>query len=292
MRNLRSSLRPSSRKITAWQQILTQLLLVMVALFALAPIWGLLRVALDGSIRSVPTHFSILPAQPTLAVFEQVWHTPSQALSFFGLLRNSLLVSGSSALAAVVMGASMAYAFARFRFRGREPSLLAILVGAFLPLVALMTPLYILLEALGLRSSLVGLAMVYTAFSLPFCIWNMRAAFQAIPVEMEEAALLDGATPWGTFTRVSLPNALPAIGVAALLAFLTAYSEFAIGWLFVENSNNVTLAMALWGIRSMGSYPWSQLAAMAVLMSLPVVIIFIVLQRALFDRMIFGMASE
>lgn len=292
MPDIRSSPRLSSRKITPWQQFLTQLLLAVVAVFVIAPIWGLLRVSLDASIRSVPTSFSLFPVQPSLAVFEQVWHTPSQALTFLGLLRNSLLVSGASALMAVVMGASMAYAFARFRFRGREPGLLAILVGAFLPLVALMTPLYILLEALGLRSSLVGLIVVYTAFSLPFCIWNMRAAFQSIPVEMEEAALLDGATPWGTFTRVSLPNALPAIGVAALLAFLTAYSEFAIGWLFVENSQNVTLAMALWGIRSMGSYPWSQLAAMAVLMSLPVVIIFIVLQRALFDRMVFGMSRE
>lgn len=292
MRDIRSHFRLSSRKITPWQQFLTQLLLILVGIFVTAPVWGLLRVALDPSIRSVPTSFSFFPAQPGLAVFEQVWHTPSQALSFLGLLRNSLLVSGAAALLAVIMGASMAYAFARFRFRGREPGLLAILVGAFLPLVALMTPLYILLEALGLRSSLVGLIVVYTAFSLPFCIWNMRAAFQSIPVDLEEAALLDGATPFGTFMHISLPNALPAIGVAALLAFLAAYSEFAIGWLFVENSNNVTLAMALWGIRSLGSYPWSQLAAMAVLMSLPVVIVFIFLQRVLFDRMVFGMAKE
>lgn len=292
MRDIRSTFRLSSRKITPWQQFLTQLLLVLVGIFVIVPIWGLLRVALDSSIRSVPTSFSLFPQQPSLAVFQQVWHTPSQALTFLGLLRNSLLVSGASALVAVVMGASMAYAFARFRFRGRDPGLLAILVGAFLPLVALMTPLYILLETLGLRSSLVGLIVVYTAFALPFCIWNMRAAFQSIPAEMEEAALLDGATPWGTFTHVSLPNALPAIGVAALLAFLTAYSEFAIGWLFVEKSQNVTLAMALWGIRSLGSYPWSQLAAMAVLMSLPVMIIFVILQRSLFDRMVFGMARE
>ena len=194
MRDIRSTFRLSSRKITPWQQFLTQLLLVLVGIFVIVPIWGLLRVALDSSIRSVPTSFSLFPQQPSLAVFQQVWHTPSQALTFLGLLRNSLLVSGACALVAVVMGASMAYAFARFRFRGRDPGLLAILVGAFLPLVALMTPLYILLETLGLRSSLVGLIVVYTAFALPFCIWNMRAAFQSIPAEMEEAALLDGAS--------------------------------------------------------------------------------------------------
>ena len=292
MPEIRRAARRSTRIITPLRQLATQLLLILVAIFVLIPIWGMLRIALDGAIKSVPTQFNLLPAQPTLAVFEKVWHTPSQTLSFLGLLKNSLLVSGASALAAVIMGASMAYAFARFRFRGREPGLIAILVGAFLPLVALMTPLYILLEIINLRSSLVGLILVYTAFALPFCIWNMRAAFQSIPLEMEEAALLDGASPLGTFLRITLPNALPAIGVAALLAFLTAYSEFAIGWLFVENSQNVTLAMALWGILTMGSYPWSQLAAMAILTSLPVVVIFLALQHNLFDRMIFGGLSQ
>lgn len=292
MREPHSTAGSGLRRISLARQIAIQAALLVVAAFVLMPLWGLVRIALDGSIKSVPTEFHFLPQQLTLDVFAQVWKTPSQTLSFAGLLRNSLLVAGGSALAAVVMGASMAYAFARFRFRGREPGLIAILVGAFLPLVALMTPLYILLETLKLRSTLVGLILVYTAFALPFCIWNMRAAFQSVPVEMEEAAFLDGAGPLTAFLRITLPNALPAIGVAALLAFLTAYSEFAIGWLFVENSQNVTVAMAVWGILTMGSYPWSQLAAMAILMSLPVVVIFLVLQRALFDRMVFGVTSQ
>jgi len=292
MRKSGAASRAVNRRLSPLQQLAIQGALLLVAAFVLIPLWGLVRIALDGSIKSVPTSFSIWPQEITFKVFEQVWKTPSQSLSFPGLLRNSLLVAGSSALAAVVMGASMAYAFARFRFRGREPGLIVILVGAFLPLVALMTPLYVLLESLKLRSTLFGLILVYTAFALPFCIWNMRAAFQSVPAEMEEAAFLDGAGPLATFLQITLPNALPAIGVAALLAFLTAYSEFAIGWLFVENSQNVTVAMALWGIITMGSYPWSQLAAMAILMSLPVVIVFLVLQRALFDRMVFGVGSE
>lgn len=276
------------RKITLAQQILTQVILLLVALFVLIPLWGLLRTALDGSIKSVPTALTLLPQQPTLEVFAKVWKTPSQSLSFLGLLGNSLLIAGGSALAAVFFGATMAYAFARFRFPGRQTGLFAILVGAFLPLVALMTPLYILLEWLKIRGSMIALVIVYTSFALPFCIWNMRAAFQALPREIEEAAFLDGATPWQTFRFISIPVALPSIFVAALLAFLTGYSEFAIGWLFVENSKNVTLSMALWGILTFGSSAWSQLAAFAVLMSLPVVIVFLLLQSLLFDRMTFA----
>jgi ABC-type glycerol-3-phosphate transport system permease component len=132
------------------------------------------------------------------------------------------------------------------------------------------------------------LILVYTAFNLPFCIWNMRAAFQAVPKELEEAAFLDGATAFQTFIMVTIPNALPAIGVASLVAFLVGYSEFAIGWLFIEKSSNATLAMALWGVLTLGSVPWSQLAALALMMSVPVVIIFLILQRAIFERLTFG----
>lgn len=275
-------------KLSLPRQLFTQLALLLVAAFVILPIWGMIRLALDGSLKAAPTEFRLWPVQPTLDVFIQMWKTPSQSLSYAGLLRNSLIIAGGSALASVVIGASSAYAFARFRFAGREKGLFAILVGAFLPLVALMTPLYLLLEIMHIRSTMIGLILVYTAFNLPFCIWNIRSAFQAVPKELEEAAYLDGASPWKTFLLITLPNVLPSIGVAALVAFLAGYSEFAIGWLFIEKSANATLAMALWGVRSLGAVPWSQIAAMALMMSLPVIVIFLVLQRALFDKLTFG----
>ena len=276
------------RRLGPVQQVLSQLVLALVGLFVLVPLWSLARLALDGSIKSVPTSFTLWPQQPTLAVFGQVWQRASQSLSFLGLLANSLLVSGLAAALAAVMGASSAYAFARMRFSGQRVGLLGLLLGAFLPPVALMTPLYFVLESFHLRGSTPGLVLVYAAFSLPFCIWNMRAAFQSVPRELEEVAFVDGATPFVSFTRIALPLALPPIGTAALVAFLGAYSEFAIGWLFVESGRNVTLAMAIWGMRTMGGTPWSQIAALAILMTLPVIAIFVVLRKALFDRMTFG----
>ncbi|MFC1923700.1 ABC transporter permease subunit, partial [Chloroflexota bacterium] len=189
---------------------------------------------------------------------------------------------------AVVFGASMAYAFARYRFPGRRVGLFVLLVGAFLPPVALMTPLYLLLETVHLRTSLLGLMIVYTAIAMPFCIWNMRASFQAVSKELEEAAFLDGAGPFTAFLRVTLPLALPSIAVAALVAFLVGYTEFAIGWLFIESSENVTLAMAVSGVIGQLGGSGASLAALAILMSLPVVIIFLLLQRYLIDRLLIG----
>jgi arabinogalactan oligomer/maltooligosaccharide transport system permease protein len=225
------------------------------------------------------------------AGFYRCLEHPSQSFSFLGLLRNSLIVAGGAALLSVALGASMAYAFARFRFPGRQTGLVGLLGGALLPPVALMTPLYILLSIIGLRTSTLGLIIVYTAFAMPFCVWNMRSAFQAVSNKLEEAAFLDGATPWIAFWRVTLPLALPAIGVAALVAFLIGYSEFATGWLFVENSQNVTLAMGVWGLMGMGA-SWSKLAAYAMLMSLPVIFIYYFFQRYLIDSLLVGRTSS
>jgi ABC-type glycerol-3-phosphate transport system permease component len=279
------------RKPRIWQQIAYQLGLALVGLFVLGPIWGMVRLALDGAIKGAPTEFCLWPQQFTLAVFRHVWDNPSQSLSLPGLLRNSLVVSGGAALSSVALGASMAYAFARLRFPGRRMGLFGLLLGALLPPVALMTPLYILLSAIGLRTSLFGLMIVYTAFSMPFCVWNMRSAFQAVPQELEEAAFLDGATLFETFWRVMLPLALPSLAVAALVAFLVGYTEFAIGWLFVESSQNVTLAMAVSGMRQTG-VAWSNLSALAILMSVPVVVIFLALHRYLLRGLLIGVVED
>jgi arabinogalactan oligomer/maltooligosaccharide transport system permease protein len=281
------------RKLGWRGQLATQLGLGLLALFVLVPVWGLAYLAFDGGVKGWPTTFRLWPEQFTLQVFQRVWERPAQTLSFLGILKNSLFVSGGAALISVSLGASMAYAFARYRFPGRRTGLFALLVGALLPPVALMTPLYILLTWVGIRTTLFGLMIVYTAFAMPFCIWNMRAAFQAVPRELEEAAFLDGANAWAAFWRVSLPLALPSIAIAALIAFLIGYSEFAMGWLFVEKADNVTLAMAIAGIiQGAGMLSWSNLAALAILMSLPVVAVFLALQRTLLDRLLIGNVEE
>jgi len=277
------------RRLNTKQQIFYQAGLVLIAVFVLVPIWGLVYLAFDGGVTGWPTTFRVWPEQLTLSVFESVWQRPSQSLPFVGLLKNSFIVSGGAAILSVVLGTSMAYAFARYRFYGRKAGLFGLLVGALLPPVALMTPLYILLTIIGLRTTLLGLMIVYTAFAMPFCVWNMRASFQTVSKELEEAAFLDGATPLVTFWNITLPLAMPSIAVAAIIAFLIGYSEFAMGWLFVDKSQNVTLAMAIAGILQGDSLvSWSNLAALSILMSAPVIILFLILERYMVDRFFYG----
>lgn len=270
-------------------QILTHAGLILIGIYVLFPIWGILRVAFDGSLRGAPTEFRLLPKQFSLEPLLQVLDRPYQSVEFLTLFRNSLFVSIMATILAVGLGTSMAYAFARFRFPGRQAGLFILLLTAILPPIAFATPLYILLTLLKIRTTHLGLIVVYAAFAMPFCIWNMRAAFQSVPKELEEAAYLDGASQFGTFLQVSLPLALPSIAVAGIIAFLTAYSEFTIGWLFLDQSDRITLAMAIYSIVQTGSaQPYSQLGSLALLVSIPAIILFVLFQNTLLERMLFG----
>lgn len=275
------------------QQISSQLALILIGLFVMIPIWSIARLAFDESLKSRPVEFRLLPKDAGLAPMLKVLDRPYQSVTFSNLLKNSLLVSSSAALGAVMFGISLAYAFARFRFPGRKVGLFLMLLTAMLPPIAFTTPLYVVLSILKIRTTLLGLAIIYATFAMPFCIWNMRTAFQAIPKELEEAAYLDGASNFRTFLNISLPLAIPSIAVSALIAFLMGYSEFAIGWLFVDRSENVTLAMSIYSILASGSaQPWSQIGSLALIMSVPVVVIFIILQRTLLEQMLFGNTGE
>jgi arabinogalactan oligomer/maltooligosaccharide transport system permease protein len=279
--------------ISVIRQIITQIVLVVIGAFVILPIWGIARLAFDGSLKSRPTEFLFFPKEWSVSAFLDVLDKPYQSVNFEILLKNSMVVSIGAALIAVLLGISLAYAFARFRFPGRKAGLFALLLTAVLPPVAFMTPLYIILGLLQIRTTLTALVIVYSAFAMPFCIWNMRAVFQAIPKEIEEAAFLDGAGDLKTFTHITLPLALPSIAISALIAFLMAYSEFALGWLFVDKADNVTLAMSIYAMtNSGGAQPWSYLGSLAIIMSIPVVIVFLILQKTLVERMMFGSVND
>lgn len=291
------------KRVTGWNQVGTQLLLVLIAIVVLAPVWILVLLAIDGAILTSPREFALLPQQPTAERLIDAWTRPGRALDFVGLLRNSLYVSLGAAGLTVLFGATMAYAFARIRFPGATGGMFAILVGAFLPLIALATPLFVLflwlenlfpvLRDIGFRGSTTALMILYAAISMPLLIWLMRAAFRGVPNELEEAAFLEGASRWTTFRRVTLRLALPSILVAALVAFLLAYSESAIAWLFASSEENLTLAMILASTQSgVFTYDWGALAAHALLMTIPVVIIVALLQRQLSRGALLGASIE
>lgn len=278
-------------------------ILVVVGLFVLAPIWVLFTMATDGSMTGYPDGFHPFPVEFTLDHFGQALKAEFLEMGYAGLVRNSLLVSTAAALISVVFGASMAYAFARLRFPGSRAGMVAILLGAFLPPIALGLPLFVLVITLernvdilrdfGLRDSTLSLALLYATFALPLTIWLMRAAFRAVPADLEASAFVDGASRFTAFRKITLPLAMPSILVASLVAFLLAYTEFALAWMFIESEDNATLAMVL-AMETTGFFTanWSLTAAYGLLMAIPVVIVFVVLQRYLLRGALAGAADD
>jgi arabinogalactan oligomer/maltooligosaccharide transport system permease protein len=247
--------------------------------------------SLDPRDFSRPSGLTLIPPGASFEAYRQVLTQPSpNPVSFLELLRNSLLVSGGTAIGAVVIGTSAAYAFSRLKFPGRQLGMLGFVLVLMIPPGGTLAPLFVLLNAVGLRTSLWGLAIAFTSSALPFAIWNMKGFIDSLPYELEEAAQIDGCTRTQGFIQVILPLAVPGMAVTALWGFLTGWSEFILSWTFLTNPSTFTLPMVLRGM--VGQYasgtPWSQFAAMSVLMSIPPMIIFFFLQRYLVSGLAVG----
>jgi arabinogalactan oligomer/maltooligosaccharide transport system permease protein len=171
--------------------------------------------------------------------------------------------------------------------------MLGFIVVLMVPSIATITALFVLLNiVLGptLRNSIFGVGVAMVATSLPFAIWYMKGFIDTIPRELEEAAYIDGATANQTFFAVMLPLALPGLAVTALLGFMAGWQEFALSWQFISNPKWFTLTMALYGMQ--GQYaantPWSQFAAMSILVSIPILIVFFALQKYIIGGLTLG----
>ena len=270
---------------------LIQLFLLSMLAVVLFPVVWIVSMSLDPRDFSRPTGLTLIPPGATLEAYLKVLTKPSpNPVTFPQLLRNSLMVAGGTALAAVVIGTSAAYAFSRLIFPGRQIGMLGFVLVLMIPPGGTLAPLFVLLNAVGLRTTLWGLAIAFTSTALPFAIWNMKGFIDSIPYDLEEAAQIDGCTRTQGAIRVILPLAVPGMAVTALWGFLTGWSEFILSWTFLVDPERFTLPMVLRGMT--GQYaagtPWAQFAAMAVLMSIPPMLIFFFLQRYLVSGLAVG----
>jgi len=207
---------------------------------------------------------------------------------FLGWYRNSVVVSLSSTLLATAIGTIGAYALARLSFLGRAFMASAVLITYLVPPSILFIPLYAQIRNLGLADSLTGLIVTYPSFTVPFVTWLLMGYFESIPEELEEAAMIDGATRFGAFRRVVLPLAAPGLLAAALYAFTQAWNEFLYALVFITNVKLRTLPVGLSTFVTGDVYGWGYLMAGAVLTTLPVIAAYVYLQRYMVEGLTAG----
>ncbi len=287
-----------------WGQIGTHAFLILVSLTVLFPILWIFSLALDPRNIDKPLTLTLIPPGASFASFKRVLfepfdmlckdpNKPATCMTFFKLFWNSLLVALGTSVLAVSLGASAAYAFSRFKFIGRQVGMLGFIVLLMLPTTATLAPLYVLLSLIKigsetLRATLIGLMIAYASGTLPFAIWNLKGYFDTIPKELEEAALIDGCNVTQAFFRVMIPLSVPALAITVLFSFMTGWTEFILAWTFLENPSRFTLAMALRSMQGQYSTPWSDFAAMSILMSIPILLIFYLLQKYIVSGLTVG----
>ena len=196
-------------------------------------------------------------------------------------LGNSRFVSLTTVLLTLIISFLGGYAFARFQFPGKNLLFLLVLAILMVPYATLLIPLYVILNAIGLNNSLLGVALVLTMFQLPFSMFMMRISFESIPRELDEAALVDGCNSFTALWRVLLPAVKPGLITVGLFAFLTAWNDFIAPLILINDTNRMTLPLAVANLRGqvMGVIDYGATEAGVVVLALPCIVLFLVLQR-------------
>jgi trehalose/maltose transport system permease protein len=253
------------------------LLLAVVFVYIAFPFYWAIRSAFtpDGDLFRTPVQY--WPHHPTLGNFREVLSTSE----FRDAVVNSTIVAGSVALFSLVVGAFAGYALGRFRFRGRSVALYLMLSMTIFPQIAILGALYTLITRFHLFNSLRALILSYMVLVLPLTVWILTTFMRALPPDLEEAAYIDGASPFQVFYKIMLPLVAPGLVTAGLLAFITAWNEFLYALSFMETKRTVPVAITLFTGKSGSSYqvPWGQIMAATVLVTMPLILLTLVLQR-------------
>lgn len=253
---------------------------LIVALVTVFPVYWMVTTALKPKQDVFTQNPIIVPRRLTLSHFQRVLSDDG----FLTFARNSLVVTLIVVAITIVVGFLAATAMARFNYRGRNASIIIILAVQMIPLEALVISMYVMLDSMGLIDRLLGVIVAYLAFGLPFTIWTLRGFIANIPVELEEAAMVDGCSRMQTFFRILLPLVMSGLVAASVFAFILAWNEFILANVVLLSSKSQTLPLWLASFQSsFKEIDWSGLMASSSLFALPVIVFFVIVQGRLHE---------
>jgi len=288
----------ASRREERTSHVLLHAFLVAVVFVTVYPILWVVTIAFSGS-----QSLSIvdLPAEP--GFWDRLravtpWPARWSGSNFVSVMTdqpfatwvfNSAVIAAATTLVGVALACTAAYAFSRFKFPGRRTGMMAFLVSQMFPGTLTLIPLYIILvQWLGLGGSRLGLVIVYATTSIPFSVWMLKGYFDTIPKELEEAAVIEGAGPGTIFWRIVMPLAKPAIAITALFSFMTAWNEFILAATFMSQEDMYTAPVGLKFFVGGFQQQWGYFAAGSIIVSVPVVFLFLYLQKYLVSGLTAG----
>ena len=267
-----------------WQYLVIYAIILFFVAIAVYPALRILTISLRPGNNLLNESLRIIPQGATFNNYVKLLTEKP----FLIWVRNSLLVTSVVTFFGVSLASMAGYAFSRYKFPGRKAGLLSLLVTQMFPPTMLLLPLYIMISKLQLVNSFLGLIIMYSATALPFCIWLMKGYYDSIPFSLEESAMIDGAGRLFAFRKIILPLASPALVITALFSFMSAWNEYIVAAQVLWYEDMFTLPLGLKSLQGNMTTEWGMYAAGALLISIPVVVLFLVLSKWLVSGLTLG----
>lgn len=264
--------------------VVSYAVLALFTFLAVYPILYIVTISLRPGDRLLSTSLEFIPDGATLDNYRRLL-TETPFLRWMG---NSIFITLVVTITGVVLASTAGYVLSRYKFYGRASMLKGLLVTQMFPATMLLLPLYVVLIKLQLLNSYIGLVVIYSATALPFCVWQMKGYYDTIPAALEEAARIDGCTPWQAFRLVVLPLAAPALVITALFSFMSAWNEYVVANVVLQDTDMFTLPLGLKLFQGSMTTQWGLYAAGSIIVSIPVVVLFLALSKYLISGLTLG----
>ncbi|MFW5729251.1 MAG: sugar ABC transporter permease [Spirochaetota bacterium] len=273
-----------SRGDSPFKRIIIHLVLIFAALVAIYPALRVFSVSLRPGDRLLSTSLKIIPDGASFAAYAEVILNKD----FLLWLWNSVLITFSTALIGMVIASTAAYALSRWHVPGKKQFLVFLFATQMIPPAMLMIPIYILAVRLGLINTWRGLVIAYSVGAIPFSIWVLKGYYDTVPSELEQAALIDGASRMGAFYRIILPLSSPALAIAFLFNFMQAWNDFLLARIMLQREQMFTWTLGLQSLQGQFQTAWGQFSAAAIMVTIPVMILFLASSKFLISGLTLG----
>jgi multiple sugar transport system permease protein len=269
----------SGRRVGGWS-VTGWIFLILLLLYAVLPMVWMLITSIKSQFAAIQYPPEWIPGNPTFEQYQRLL-SPSNEVGaqFLRYMLNSIYVSTLTTVFGVAVAVPAAYAFSRFRFPGRSALFFSVLFRNMFPAVVFLMPLFIMMRWMGLVNTHASLIITYLTFGLPLSIWLLKGFYDNIPVELEQAARIDGCTRFQAFWMIVMPLSTPGIIATAIYAFITAWNEYVYALTFLNDDSKLTLPVGLQRFFAEYATNWPGLMAASFIMSVPVVVMFLVLQK-------------
>jgi multiple sugar transport system permease protein len=264
----------SQRLVTLAGKVLFGVLALLIVVWSVGPfLWmAITSIKPDRDLATLP------PVLPTAVTFDH-YRTLFEGRPFYRYIINSTIVASATTIICLLIGSLAGYAFGRLKFPGRLPLLLAVLVVSMFPQIAIVAPIYVRFQQLGLLNTYQAMIIPYNTFALPLAIWVLTSFFRSIPGELEDASRIDGSSRLGALFRVILPLSAPGLFTTAILVFIAAWNEFLFALTLTSSIDHQTIPVGIALLPAMYHVPWGNIAAASTIVTLPLVVMVLICQR-------------